>query len=62
MQLTLESARPRAIVIETIEAHLRRSGSSIGAIHAFMRDLGYTAIDDERLARRLELNAVFVPA
>jgi hypothetical protein len=50
------------IVVETIEGHLRRAGSTVAAIHAFMRDLGYVAMSDARVARPLELNAVFVPA
>ena len=62
MRRTLERDRPRMIVVETIETHLRRAGSTVAAIHAFMRDLGYVAMNDARVARRLELNAVFVPA
>jgi FkbM family methyltransferase len=62
MRRTLERERPRMIVIETIETHLRRAGSTVAAIHAFMRDLGYVAMNDARVARPLELNAVFVPA
>jgi FkbM family methyltransferase len=62
MRRTLESERPRMIVVETIETHMRRAGSTVAAIHAFMRDLGYVAMNDARAARRLELNAVFVPA
>jgi len=62
MRQTLERDRPRMIVIETIEGHLRRAGSTVAAIHAFMRDLGYVAMSDAPMARPLELNAVFVPA
>jgi FkbM family methyltransferase len=62
MQRTLERELPRMIVVETIETHLRRAGSTVAAIHAFMRDLGYIAMNDARVARPLELNAVFVPA
>jgi len=62
MRRTLERERPRMIVVETIETHLRRAGSTVAAIHAFMRDLGYVAVNDARVARPLELNAVFVPA
>jgi FkbM family methyltransferase len=62
MRRTLERERPRVIVVETIETHMRRAGSTVAAIHAFMRDLGYVAMNDARAARRLELNAVFVPA
>ena len=62
MRRTLERTRPRIVVIETIESHLRRAGSSVAAVHAFMRDLGYAALDDARIGRRLELNAVFAPA
>jgi FkbM family methyltransferase len=62
MRRTLERDRPRMIVVETIETHLRRAGSTVAAIHAFMRDLGYGAMNDARVARPLELNAVFVSA
>lgn len=62
MRRTLERKRPRMIVVETIETHLRRAGSTVAVIHAFMRDLGYVAMNDARVARPLELNAVFVPA
>ena len=62
MRRTLERTRPRIVVIETIESHLRRAGSSVAAVHAFMRDLGYAALDEARIGRRLELNAVFAPA
>ena len=62
MRRTLERDRPRMIVLETIETHLRRAGSTVAAIHAFMRDLGYVAMNDAGVARPLELNAVFVPA
>jgi FkbM family methyltransferase len=62
MRRTLERARPRIVVIETIEGHLKRAGSSVAAIQAFMRDIGYVSMDEARVGRRLELNAVFVPA
>ena len=62
MRRALERERPRMIVAETIETHLRRAGSTVAAIHAYMRDLGYVAMNDGRMARPLELNAVFVPA
>ncbi|HEY3024329.1 MAG TPA: FkbM family methyltransferase [Actinomycetota bacterium] len=62
MRRTLERDRPRMIVVETIETHLRRAGFTVAAIHAFMRDLGYVAMNDAGVARALELNAVFVPA
>jgi FkbM family methyltransferase len=62
MRRTLERERPRMIVLETIEAHLRRAGSTVAAINAFLQDLGYVAMNDARVARPLELNAVFVPA
>ena len=62
MQRTLERDRPRMIVVETIESHLRRAGSTVVAINTFLRDLGYVAMNDARVARPLELNAVFVPA
>jgi FkbM family methyltransferase len=62
MRRTLERDRPRMIVVETIETHLQRAGSTVAALHAFMRDLGYIAMNDAQAARPLELNAVFVPA
>jgi FkbM family methyltransferase len=62
MRRTLERERPRMIVVETIETHLGRAGSTVAAIHAFMRDLRYVAMNDAPVARPLELNAVFVPA
>jgi hypothetical protein len=58
MRRTLQRHRPRLVVIETIESHLRRTDSSVADVHAFMRKLGYTTLDDER---RLRLNAAFVP-
>jgi hypothetical protein len=62
MRRTLERYRPRMIVVETIESHLQRAGSTVAAIHTFVQDLGYRAMTDARVARPLELNAVFVPA
>jgi FkbM family methyltransferase len=62
MRRTLEHEGPQMIVIETIETHLHRAGSTVADIHAFMRDLGYVAMNDARVARPLELNAVFVLA
>src|SRR6266545_2528965 len=62
MRRTLERDRPRMIVVETIETHLRRAGFTVAAIHAFIRDRGYVAMNDAGVARALELNAVFVPA
>jgi FkbM family methyltransferase len=58
MRQTLERHRPRMIVIETIEGHLNRAGSSISDVDAFMRNVGYGRND---LAGGLELNAVFAP-
>jgi FkbM family methyltransferase len=62
MRGTLERARPGMIVIETIETHLRRAGSTIAAINEFLGDLGYEPTKDGRVVRSLGLNAVFVPA
>ncbi|HJU57113.1 MAG TPA: FkbM family methyltransferase [Actinomycetota bacterium] len=59
MRRTLERHRPRMIVIETIEGHLNRAGSSVADVDAFMRDLGYGRLDEG--TRGLELNAVFAP-
>ena len=62
MRRTLERARPRMIVVETIETHLRRAGSTVAAISAFLGEVGYVAMEAARTDRLLELNAVFVPA
>ena len=59
MRETLERHRPRMVVIETIEGHLNRAGSSVSEVDAFMRDVGYGRMNDD--THRLELNAVFVP-
>lgn len=59
MRKTLERHRPRIIVIETIEGHLNRAGSSVSEVDAFMTNVGYGRMND--VARRLELNAVFAP-
>ena len=59
MRKTLERHRPRMIVIETIEGHLNRAGSSVSEVDAFMRDIGYGRMNDA--PDRLELNAVFTP-
>jgi hypothetical protein len=59
MRETLERHRPRIVVIETIEGHLNRAGSSVSEVDAFMRDVGYGRMNDD--THRLELNAVFVP-
>jgi EAL domain-containing protein (putative c-di-GMP-specific phosphodiesterase class I) len=61
MRQSLERHRPRMIVVETIESHLRRADSTVSDVSAFMRELGYAAIDDRNDAGPLELNAVFVP-
>jgi FkbM family methyltransferase len=62
MRRSLERHRPRIIVVETIEGHLRRAGSSIPHLRSSMRDLGYAEMTDGEFAGPLELNAVFVPA
>lgn len=59
MRRTLERHRPRMMVIETIERHLNRAGSSVSDVDGFMRDLGYGRTDES--ARGLQLNAVFAP-
>lgn len=61
MRQSLERHRPRMIVVETIESHLRRADSTVSDVSAFMRELGYAAIDDQNDTGPLELNAVFVP-
>ncbi len=58
MRRTLEEHRPRVMVIETIERHLNRAGSSVPDVDRFLRNLGYGRMND---AHGLELNAVFIP-
>lgn len=57
MRDTLDRHRPRMIVVETIEGHLQRAGSSVSEVDAFMEGVGYGRMHDGRL----ELNAVFAP-
>ena len=59
MRRTLERHRPRIVVIETIESHLHRAGSSVADVDTFMRGLGYGRMNE--VGRALELNAVFAP-
>ena len=59
MHRTLERHRPRMMVIETIERHLNRAGSSVADVDRFMRDLGYGRMNG--FSRGLKLNAVFAP-
>lgn len=61
MRRSMEHHRPRMIVVETIETHLRRANSTVSEVRTFMEDLGYATIDDPNSAGPLELNAVFVP-
>jgi len=60
MRRSLQRHRPRMVIVETIEGHLRRAGATISDVHSFMRDLGYATMTDKEIARPLELNAVFV--
>ncbi|MGH2679372.1 MAG: FkbM family methyltransferase [Actinomycetota bacterium] len=62
MRQSIERHRPRMIVVETIETHLRRADSTVSDVRTFMGELGYAPIDDRRGDGPLELNAVFVPA
>jgi len=61
MRGSLDRYRPRMVVAETIQGHLRRAGSTVADVHAFMRTLDYVALEGARIGKRLELNAVFVP-
>jgi FkbM family methyltransferase len=61
MRRSLQRHRPRMVVVETIEGHLRRAGATVSDVHSFMRDLGYAAMPDRKIPKPLELNAVFVP-
>lgn len=61
MEASLRRHRPRMLVAETIEEHLQRAGSAVAEVHAFMRALGYVAVDQPPGFQPLELNAVFVP-
>lgn len=58
MRGTLERERPRMVVVETIDTHLDRAGSTVADIHAFMRALEYVPMIDPRL----KLNTIFLPA
>jgi FkbM family methyltransferase len=58
MRRTIERYRPRVMVIETIERHLNRAGSSVSDVDRFLRDVGYGRVHDDL---GLELNAVFAP-
>lgn len=60
MRASLERHRPRMLVIETIQEHLRRAGSSVEEIQGFMRQLGYAPFPAPSPDQQLELNAVFV--
>ena len=46
------------MIIETIERHLNRAGSSASDVDRFLRNLGYGRMNN---AHGLELNAVFAP-
>jgi FkbM family methyltransferase len=59
MRRTLETHRPRMVVIETIERHLNRAGASVSDVDRSMSDMGYSRMNG--VARGLELNAVFAP-
>jgi FkbM family methyltransferase len=61
MRQSVERHRPRMIVVETIESHLRRADASVSDIRSFLRDLGYVVMADGRYGSPLELNTVFVP-
>ena len=61
MRGSLHRFRPRMVVAETIQGHLRRAGSTVSDVHAFMRTLDYVALEGARIGKPLELNAVFVP-
>jgi FkbM family methyltransferase len=59
MRRTLARHRPRIMVIETIERHLNRAGSSVAEVDRLLGDLGYGRMNG--VASGLELNAVFAP-
>lgn len=59
MRETLRLYRPRVVVVETIERHLRRAGSSKASLIRFLKRLQYSLINSP--VTGLEANSVFVP-
>jgi FkbM family methyltransferase len=62
MEGTLESCRPRLLVVETIEGHLRRAGSTVDDLHRFLARLGYHPFHSEPPEAPLLQNTAFVDA
>jgi hypothetical protein len=58
MRSTLEEQRPRLIVVETIESHLKRAGFELADIDGELEPLGYLRLTQDP-ATGLRFNAVF---
>ncbi|MGH2686350.1 MAG: FkbM family methyltransferase, partial [Actinomycetota bacterium] len=56
MRGTLRSERPRIVVVETIESHLRRAGYDPEDLDAELGEAGYRRDTEE-----LRFNTIFVP-
>ncbi len=59
MRRTLMAHRPRVVLVETVEANLRRAGSSRVELTELMRELGY--VPDHDVDGEQRLDTVFVP-
>jgi FkbM family methyltransferase len=62
MEGTIESRRPRLLVVETIERHLHRAGSTVDDLYRFFARLGYRALPSEAPEPPLLQNTVFLDA
>lgn len=62
MEGTLKSCRPRLLVVETIEGHLRRAGSTVDDLHQLFEQLGYRPLHSEPREPPFLQNTVFVDA
>jgi hypothetical protein len=56
MRQSLQTYRPRIVLVETVESNLAAVGSSVAEIHTFMRSLGY-----ESSSPVGSLNSAYVP-
>jgi FkbM family methyltransferase len=60
MEGAIRQHRPRVIVVEVIEGHMRRAGYGTAELFEFLRHLGYVALDVTN--QGLMFDAAFVPA
>ena len=58
MRSTIQTHRPRLVVVETIESHLRRAGFELADIDSELETLGYSRLEQDP-ATGLWFNAVF---